>query len=134
MLIISFAWTSGALLAGKKTATRREWDDQYAQLFVNTFYYNATIQAYDKNPRNGGKRIALIRLTKMPQKEPLSAMTMKDIEEEGGLWESVDQFIEGFGGDPDMKVWVVKFEVIKIEDDANQTIIGFSQNNEGDQQ
>ena len=30
MKIISFAWTTGALLAGAKTTTRREWSRGYA--------------------------------------------------------------------------------------------------------
>lgn len=33
MRIISFAWTSPALLAGAKTVTRRDWDDSYARRF-----------------------------------------------------------------------------------------------------
>ena len=31
--IISFAWTTDALLQCKKTVTRRDWDDKYASRF-----------------------------------------------------------------------------------------------------
>lgn len=32
-MIVSFAWTTGAFLAGRKSRTRREWDDAYARRF-----------------------------------------------------------------------------------------------------
>jgi len=59
MKIISFAWTTPALLAGQKTCTRREWNKEYAQRFKK----GDLIQAYNKNPRNGGKLVATIELT-----------------------------------------------------------------------
>ena len=48
MRIISFAWTTEALIQGKKTQTRRFWKDRYAKSFKK----GDLIQAYDKNRLN----------------------------------------------------------------------------------
>lgn len=62
MRIISFAETTPALLAGHKTCTRRPWKEDYAALF----HQGDLVQAYDKSPRVGGKRVATIQLTTTP--------------------------------------------------------------------
>ena len=107
MKIISFAWTTEALLKGKKTATRRLWKNSYAQMFK----LGDICQAYDHNPRCGGRRIGLIKLTCYPFKQRLSKMTMRDIKEEGGLWKSVKEFQDMMGG-PLLEVWVLKFKLL----------------------
>ena len=56
---ISFAWTTPALVAGRKTCTCRDWDDDYAQ----RFRAGDVIAAYDRSPRYGGTQIATLRLT-----------------------------------------------------------------------
>jgi uncharacterized protein YqfB (UPF0267 family) len=56
--IISFAWTTPQLLAGKKTVTRRDWSDKYAR----QFRAGDLVQVYDKSPRAGGKRVAVIEI------------------------------------------------------------------------
>ena len=62
MKIISFAQTTPALLAGRKTCTRRQWNPRYAALF----HAGDLVQAYDKNPRNGGKPVTIIQLIQAP--------------------------------------------------------------------
>ena len=65
MLIISFAWTTAALLAtwpdgsDAKTCTRRNWNDGYAKLFKAGTY----IQGWDRSPRYGGHKVAIIMVT-----------------------------------------------------------------------
>lgn len=105
MKIISFAWTTQALLDGKKTVTRRTWDGSYAERFQK----GDVVSAYNKSPRNDGKKVAEIIITDI-YKEWLSDMPESDLKEEGGLWASIDQFIEGFGGDKE--VWVIRFKVM----------------------
>lgn len=56
---ISFAWTTQALLAGRKTCTCRDWEPEYA----NQFKAGGLVAAYDRSPRYKGKRIATLRLT-----------------------------------------------------------------------
>ena len=76
MKIISFAWTTPALLAGRKTVTRREWAHSHAKGFQNA----QLVQAYDKAPFLGGKRVAIIRLTQAPRLEPISEAPDSDHE------------------------------------------------------
>jgi len=56
---ISFAWTTDALLAGRKTCTCRDWDADYAARFKA----GDLIAAYDRSPRFKGKQIGTLRLT-----------------------------------------------------------------------
>ena len=80
MKIISFAWTTPAVLAGRKTRTRRLWDDDYAK----RFHKGDIIQAWDHSPRTRkGKKVAEIILTAEPRKEPINLMTDDDFEKEG---------------------------------------------------
>lgn len=63
MKIISFAHTTPALLAGRKTVTRREWEFHYAQ----SFHEGERLQAWNHNPRvKGARRVGIIRLTAKP--------------------------------------------------------------------
>ena len=105
MNIISFAWTTAQLLEGKKTVTRREWSDDYAKRFK----IGDRVCAYNKNPRNGGKKVAVIRITSI-YKEWLHDMPESDVEAEGGRWENRKAFIEAQGGDQEM--WVIRFQVL----------------------
>ncbi len=77
MRIISFAWTTPALLAGRKTMTRREWSPRHA----NGFHRGDRVQAWDKSPRNGGKKVGELLLTAEPEFTPL--VDMEDYEREG---------------------------------------------------
>ncbi|MDD5353225.1 MAG: hypothetical protein PHS93_08715 [Candidatus Omnitrophica bacterium] len=107
MKIISFAWTTQVLLDGVKTVTRRDWVDRYAM----TFHKGDIVQAYDKNPRCGGKKIAKIRLTKEPYKQWLRYITDVDEVREGGIWGSGKAYQEAMG--KDRELWVIEFELIK---------------------
>lgn len=109
MKIISFVWTVEALLAGKKTVTRRFWTDNYAEQFKA----GDLVQAYDRSPRFKGKQVAIIRLIQTPYEESLSLMTDEEEKAEGGLWGSAEAFIEAMGG-PDKVPWVIRFEPVTI--------------------
>lgn len=117
---ISFAWTTPALLAGKKTVTRRLWDDHFAERFINAWRFRQPVIAYDKNPRNGGKPVATILLTEIPRKEPLGDITDADVQAEGGLWFNREDFVLAFlEKNPALTtnslVWVIRFKLIKTE-------------------
>ena len=105
--IISFAWTTDALLAGKKTVTRRDWDDKYA----HRFKAGEVAAAYDKSPRFGGKKVAEVKLTREPFKQWLHEVTDADEALEGGLWGSGRAYREAMG--EDRQVWVVEFELLR---------------------
>jgi len=77
--IISFAYTTPALLAGRKTCTRRDWDAAYAA----RFHRGDLVRAYDRSPRFGGRHVADIVLTADPVLEPIAQMPASDYEAEG---------------------------------------------------
>lgn len=81
MKIISFAWTSPALLAGAKTVTRRDWDDDYARRFSA----GELVAAYNRSPRHRGEQIATIRIVSVT-KERDSETPDSDYAAEGFAW------------------------------------------------
>ena len=89
--IISFAWTSRALIAERKTRTRRKWNDKYAKKFKK----GDIIKAYDRSPLYGGRAIKVLRLTADPVKEDIRNMPNSDYEREGF------KFME----ENDIKIW-----------------------------
>lgn len=77
--IISFAWTTPALIAGQKTVTRRDWSDDYAR----KFRAGDEVIAYDRSPRVGGQPVARLRLTHDVRRESNIAAPDSDYEAEG---------------------------------------------------
>lgn len=119
MKIISFAWTTPALLAGRKTVTRREWSEDYAQ----RFHAGDEIAAYNRNPRHGGRQVATILLTADPYRESTKQAPEEDYEGEGFA------FLEEQGAKVDglppktlwrawhlypQEMWVIRFEVVVL--------------------
>lgn len=79
MLWVSFAYTTPALLAGRKSCTRRHWQPGHAR----RFQAGATVTAYDRRPDHGGQPVAVLRLTQDAREEPDSATPDSDYEAEG---------------------------------------------------
>jgi len=81
MKIISFAWTTPALLADppRKTVTRRNWKPEYAKRCKK----GDLVAAYDKVPFHGGKHVATIQLTQDVYPEWSFWMPDEDYEVEG---------------------------------------------------
>src|SRR4030042_739988 len=101
------AWTSEAFLAGTKTVTRLFWKDRYAAQFKA----GEICQVYDKNPRAGGKRIGLLRITRTPYRECIDEITEEHFRREGGTryWRGREECIEAMGGIL-CAPWVIEFE------------------------
>lgn len=131
--IISFAWTTPALLAGHKTVTRRDWDPGY----VMRFRAGLEVLAYDRSPRAKGRPIARLRLTHDATYEPDADAPDSDWAAEGFEWfcerEWARGFADGLDGPPHAGIadrvcwdgfadwreaggrsWVVRFEVLEI--------------------
>lgn len=81
MKIISFAWTSPALIAGHKTVTRRGWDDDYARRFRP----REIVAAYNRSPRHRGEQIAQLRIVSVTF-EPDEDAPDSDYDAEGFAW------------------------------------------------
>lgn len=117
-MIISFAWTTPALLAGVKTMTRRDWDPGYARRFKS----GMLVDAYDRSPRARGKKVATIRITRDPYLELVrDSLTPEVYEREGFNWlylhghkATVDRIVEAWETDPDLKEWVIEFELVDV--------------------
>lgn len=86
-MYISFAWTTPALLARAKSATRRMWAPSHAA----KFRAGQIVDAYDRSPRLGGRRVATIRIARDPWKQRTGLMDdVVDYEREGILDEVGD--------------------------------------------
>ncbi len=126
MKIISFAWTTAALVAGRKTVTRRAWKKPYARRFRP----GELVQAYSRNPQFGGEQVAIIRL-KSIEFEPNACMPDSDWEAEGFRFfyenpqhlPQYDPFNdrdivswEGFNEwrDDEDALWVIRFELVEV--------------------
>lgn len=118
---ISFAWTTPAVLARRKTVTRREWNDDYGERFQS----GDLVAAYDRNPRFKGKQIGVIRLTSKPRRTTL--IPAEDWEGEGFAYlESIGAKVNGMTprqlwddwmSDPpgfERSFWVVRFEIVSL--------------------
>lgn len=123
MKIISFGWTAPALIAGKKTVTRRDWKDSHAAKFKA----GEIVQAYDKAPYAGGKLIGYVEIVSVT-KEPMLNMPESDYYKEGFYFLNqnpdlipasmpIDVSLAGFnnwrlsGG----KKWVIRFRIADIQ-------------------
>jgi hypothetical protein len=120
-MIVSFGWTTPALLAGAKTVTRRDWKPQHAAKFKA----GMLVDAWNTSPRNvhmNPKRVAVLRLTADPYIE-LSAdfdVAGPDDSAEGFRWlidhghgEIVADIIEDWLAHP-RDFYVVRFEVVEV--------------------
>ena len=112
-MIISFTWTAPALLAGRKTVTRRQWKPLHLQRWQDAWEQDDHLHAaWDYLPRvkhRNGRHIATIRLTCRPRVEPLSAMPESDLEAEGDYWINMADYADG--RPPDTELAVVRFSL-----------------------
>ena len=123
MKIISFAYTTPALVARRKTVTRRDWYDQYAQRWKPFDQF----QAYDRSPRYGGQAVAICEVLSVC-KEPMRAMPDDDFEEEGFAYlaeckikpprtcplQSFTPEEFAIWRDSDRDVWVIRFKLLRV--------------------
>lgn len=117
MMIISFAWTTEPLLAGRKTRTRRDWALNHSKKFK----VGDLVQAYDKLPIHGGRRVAIIKITGIKH-EHISEMPDEDYEKEGfaymeeqglTIWgKKIREAFEEWRKDDDY-YWVIDFELVE---------------------
>ncbi|WP_293335919.1 hypothetical protein, partial [Microcoleus sp. CAWBG58] len=109
---ISFALTINELISGKKTQTRRAWQDDYARNFIRYFDENIAIPALNKGRHRGGHELGSIKLTQRPYQQYLSEMSSIDLQEEGGMVATAQEFIDTYFEGQDKLVWVLHFEFL----------------------
>lgn len=101
------------LRASIKTVSRRKWSDAQAKRWVNAYRKgNLVHQAWSAAPYvPGAQRLGYIRLICEPYQEALKDMPESDLLREGGFWKTRQEFINDVGkGDPDLVVWVVRWD------------------------
>lgn len=109
---LSFAWTSEAYQAGRKTCTRRLWSDRTLRTWQRAWDQGRRRhKAWDRSPRFKGACIGEFELTARPERQRLADMPEADLQAEGGLWASLEEFIGLFGGE-DLEPVVVRFRPI----------------------
>lgn len=82
-LIISFAWTTPAVVIGEKTETRRDWSRKTIVAARKVMESGALVQAYDRSPRFGGKEFGTIRITEIVDQEHSQAIPATAWQAEG---------------------------------------------------
>ncbi len=109
---ISFSRTVNELVSGNKTQTRRAWQDDYAKNFIRYFDESIAIPALNKGRHRGGHGLGFIKLTQRPYQQYLSKMSPIDLQEEGGMVATAQEFIDTFFEGQDKLVWVLHFEFL----------------------
>lgn len=100
-MILSFAETTPALLAGAKTVTRREWADSHARKFT----VGMPVQAWDKTPRvKGAKRVGTVKITQSPFQQWSCQAPESDWDAEGFQY-LTDNGLTLFKGQTPRQVW-----------------------------
>jgi hypothetical protein len=117
--IISFAWTTPAIQARRKTCTRRDWDDDYAEKFKS----GQLLAGYDKSPRFKGHQITVIQLNGKPYKDDTYRAPESDWEAEGFAYlSSIGAKVFGVTPEELWKLWhtqhkylwVVRFDILEL--------------------
>jgi len=123
-IIISFGWTTPALLAGVKTVTRRDWAPQHAAKFKA----GMLVDAWNTSPRNvrgDPHKIATIRILASPYIENTAEALESDFEAEGFYYLAQRGLrIDGLTPDTLWNLWhlpaaahdlyVVRFELVEV--------------------
>lgn len=111
VLIISFAKTINEFCLRRKTVTRRRWTARTAARFRKGTIH----EAWSQTPRvKGAHRIGSLIATEHAYLEKLQNMPQSDLQAEGGLCETVEEFIRLIDGEPDELVWVCRFDVVEV--------------------
>lgn len=126
MIILSFSKTTAAVKARRKSVTRREWNDAYAERFKRSIEKtDGLAQAWTASPHRGGKRFGTVKVLSVT-KEPTREIPDSDWEAEGFAYMtehglnvekdiSCEKFWRAWRQHATKETWVVRFEVIHLD-------------------
>ncbi len=121
MKIISFSRTTAALVAGRKSVTRREWSDRH----FNSFKVGDLAQAWSASPHRKGRKVGVVLITGLTR-EPTNQIPDGDWEAEGFAYMVEHDLMvekelscvalwERWRNDPELVTAVIRFTVVSIE-------------------
>lgn len=124
-MIISYSWTTLAMLARRKCVTRRDWSEKQIALAKRISEKGDDVDAWSKSPRVHGVRVATVKILSVHAHQPLRELCPQDWEDEGfALLEalqprSASQIWNGWHEDvalnPHASLTTVRFEFLSIE-------------------
>ncbi len=115
-MIISFAKTVNEFMSGRKTVTRRDWSAKHLRQWQKAWDEGKHIHdGWSKSPRAGGHFISKFKLTCRPYYEQLKEMPEEDLEAEGGMCKTLEEYFEFIDKTPDEYLSVVRFEKLDCE-------------------
>jgi hypothetical protein len=82
-MTISFAWTTPAVVLREKCVTRRDWKGITIAQFQGCVKTGELVDAWDKNPRFGGKPFGKVRILEVTPKEDSRTIPESAWAEEG---------------------------------------------------
>ena len=118
-MIISFAWTTPAVVIRQKCATRRDWSDKTISQFEGACLTGALVDAWDKSPRFGGKCFGQVKIIEVITKEDSRAIRDSAWREEG--FHILTLLGCTIGKFSPADVW----EFWKTENEQDQTVVRF---------
>lgn len=127
-MILSFAMTTEAARARRKTVTRRRWTDKHAQKFIKRIGQLA--EGWTASPHRKGKPFCKFRILHV-YKEKTCLIPDSDWEAEGfaymeehGLLLEKDltcsELWEQWREDPELETWVIRFEIVEVYEEVSQ--------------
>ena len=120
MASISFALTKNEFLSGSKTVTRRSWPISYMRQWQKWYREGKRVHtAWDKVPFAGGKRIGKFELTCCPYPERLADMPLADLQAEGAMCKTREEFCSLIGKELSDVVVVIRFKLIRNSKEIN---------------
>lgn len=109
-MILSFALTKDEFLSGRKTASRRDWKPEHLRRWQKAWDEGRHVhEAVDKVLFAGGSRIGQFKLTARPFLQPLHQMTPADLQAEGGMCRTVEDFCRFVAQPPTKQMVVLQF-------------------------
>ena len=118
-MIISYALTEKEYILGRKTVTRRKWKPRHVKTWQRAWDNGKLVhQAWSKVPYAGGVYLGDFELICRPYLEPLEMMPEADLLAEGGMCETLEEFIVLIDLPPATKVAVVRFKPLHLEESA----------------
>lgn len=118
-MIISFAWTTPAVVMREKCVTRRDWAAKTIQQFEHAAMTVALVEAWDKSPRFGGKCFGKVRILEVIAKEDSRTIPVSAWEEEG--FHVLTPLGAKIGKSTARDVWLFWLH----ENDQDQTVVRF---------